>query len=69
MEAKRAKSQGFFTGSKTAPAFGLLTNDPYQFRYGRFARAFSQLTGGDVTIICATMHYYILALTSNIVIW
>jgi len=33
--------------------------DPYQFRYGRFARALknSQLTCGDVTIICETVHY------------
>src|SRR5215471_5688371 len=32
--------------------------DPYQFRYGRFARALknSQLTCGDVTIICETVH-------------
>jgi hypothetical protein len=32
--------------------------DPYQFRYGRFARALknSQLTRGDVTIICETVH-------------
>ena len=32
--------------------------DPYQFRYGRFARALknSQLTSGDVTIICETVH-------------
>jgi hypothetical protein len=31
---------------------------PYQFRYGRFARALknSQLTYGDVTIICETVH-------------
>jgi hypothetical protein len=32
---------------------------PYQFRYGRFARALknSQLTCGDVTTICETVHY------------
>src|SRR6516162_429299 len=32
--------------------------DPYQFRYGRFARALknSQLNCGDVTIICETAH-------------
>src|SRR5262249_26487459 len=32
--------------------------DPYQFRYGCFARALknSQLTCGDVTIICETVH-------------
>src|SRR6516165_9962060 len=32
--------------------------DPYQFRYGRFACALknSQLTYGDVTIICETVH-------------
>jgi hypothetical protein len=32
--------------------------DPYQFRYGRFARALknSQLACGDVTIICETVH-------------
>jgi len=32
--------------------------DPYQFRYGRFARALknSQLTCGDITIICETVH-------------
>jgi len=31
---------------------------PYQFRYVRFARALknSQLTYGDVTIICETVH-------------
>src|SRR5262244_1329775 len=31
---------------------------PYAFRYGRFARALknSQLTCGDVTIICETVH-------------
>jgi hypothetical protein len=31
---------------------------PYQFRYGRFARALknSQLTCGDVTIICEAVH-------------
>ena len=31
---------------------------PYQFRYGRFARALknSQLTCGDVTTICETVH-------------
>src|SRR5262245_26424734 len=33
--------------------------DPYQFRYGRFARALNnrQLTCGDVTIICEPAHY------------
>jgi hypothetical protein len=33
--------------------------DPYPFRYGRFARASknSQLTCGDITIICETVHY------------
>ena len=33
--------------------------DPYQFRYGRFARALKnrQLTCGDVTIICEPAHY------------
>jgi hypothetical protein len=32
--------------------------DPYESRYGRFARALknSQLTGGDITIICETVH-------------
>jgi hypothetical protein len=32
--------------------------DPYQSRYGRFARALknSQLTCGDITIICETVH-------------
>ncbi len=32
--------------------------DPYEFRYGRFARALknSQLACGDVTIICETVH-------------
>src|SRR6516165_1335893 len=32
---------------------------PYQFRYGRFARALkkSQLTYGDITTICETVHY------------
>jgi hypothetical protein len=32
--------------------------DPYEFRYGRFARALknSQLTCGDITIICETVH-------------
>jgi hypothetical protein len=32
--------------------------DPYESRYGRFARAWknSQLTCGDVTIICETVH-------------
>jgi len=32
--------------------------DPYESRYGRFARALknSQLTSGDVTIICETVH-------------
>jgi hypothetical protein len=32
--------------------------DPYESRYGRFARALknSQLTCGDVTIICETVH-------------
>ena len=32
--------------------------DPYESRYGRFARALknSQLTCGDITIICETMH-------------
>ena len=32
--------------------------DAYEFRYGRFARALknSQLTCGDVTIICETVH-------------
>jgi hypothetical protein len=32
--------------------------DPYQFRYGHFARALknNQLTCGDITIICETMH-------------
>jgi len=32
--------------------------DPYEFRYGRFARASknSQLTCGDITIICETVH-------------
>jgi len=32
--------------------------DPYEFRYGRFARALknSQLACGDVTIICETAH-------------
>jgi hypothetical protein len=32
--------------------------DLYQFRYGRFARALKnrQLTCGDVTIICETVH-------------
>jgi hypothetical protein len=32
--------------------------DPYQSRYGHFARAFknSQLTCGGITIICETVH-------------
>ncbi len=32
--------------------------DPYEFRYGRFARALknSQLTCGDGTLICETVH-------------
>jgi hypothetical protein len=32
--------------------------DPYESRYGRFARALknSQLTSGDITIICETVH-------------
>jgi len=32
--------------------------DPYESRYGRFARALknSQLTCGDVNIICETVH-------------
>jgi hypothetical protein len=32
---------------------------PYRFRYGRFARALknSQLTCGDVTTICETVHW------------
>ena len=32
---------------------------PYGSRYGRFARALknSQLTCGDITIICETVHY------------
>jgi len=32
--------------------------DPYEFRYGRFARALknSQLACGGVTIICETVH-------------
>jgi hypothetical protein len=32
--------------------------DPYESRYGRFARALknSQLTCGDITIICETVH-------------
>jgi len=32
--------------------------DPYEFRYGRFARALknSQLTCGDITTICETVH-------------
>jgi hypothetical protein len=32
--------------------------DPYESRYGRFARALknSQLTCGDLTIICETVH-------------
>jgi hypothetical protein len=32
--------------------------DPYESRYGRFARALknSQLTCGDVTAICETVH-------------
>jgi hypothetical protein len=32
--------------------------DPYESKYGRFARALknSQLTCGDITIICETVH-------------
>ena len=32
--------------------------DPYEFGYGRFARALknSQLACGDITIICETVH-------------
>ena len=46
---------------KQALAAGLLflrAADPYEFRYGRFARASknSQLTCGDITIICETVH-------------
>src|SRR5258708_2564522 len=34
---------------------------PYEFRYGRFARALrnSQLTCGDITIICETVHHHL----------
>jgi hypothetical protein len=33
--------------------------DPYESRYGRFARALKngQLTCGDITIICETVHW------------
>jgi hypothetical protein len=34
--------------------------DPYEFGYGRIARAFknSQLTCGDAITICETVHYW-----------
>jgi hypothetical protein len=41
--------------------------DPYESRYGRFARALknSQLTCGDITIICETVHYWSILYAPN----
>src|SRR5271165_2121395 len=41
--------------------------DPYESRYGRFSRALKngQLTCGDVTIICETVHKFLLQKQPN----
>src|SRR5208283_6020640 len=41
--------------------------DPYESRYGRFARTLKngQLTCGDITIICETVHKFLLQKQPN----
>jgi hypothetical protein len=53
-----AHFQGNPLGRGQLTVFPRCSLGPYQSRYGRFAHALknSQLTSGDITIICETVH-------------
>ena len=55
---RRAHFQRNPPGRGQLAVFPRSSLDPYEFRYERFARALknSQLTCGDITTICETVH-------------